>query len=212
MFASFACNEVQRDSGWIGNGLVEVPRDVGQHREVLVETDDDLMVIRAETVGYLPCFRMLTDRLEADGERLHGIKALCLANLLDQGDGDGTIDTAAQEGAHGDIRDEVMSHGVLKDIPHLGRHGGLVVVVLVKLVSPVATGREHGILEVDHSNMSGFESLDSAEEGLGEGVVLKRQVIDDRLTINGRHLGSTHQEALDLGTKGRKVASAVGFI
>ena len=142
MLARGLGDEVESHRRGVGHGLVEVPGDLGEHPEVLVQGDMDLVVVSAQAVGHFARLTVLAHLVEAHREGLDRVEAHRPTALLHERDGDGAVDAAAEEGADGNVGDEMVLDGVLEDLSDLCQQGGFVVDALtLEGVGPVGLDR-----------------------------------------------------------------------
>ena len=123
VFAGQLGNEVERDAGGPGDGLVLMPDEARQRVEEVLHADDDFVVLGADGlrdvagVGELAVFGFLV----ADGEGLDGPVEVA---LHESGDG-GRIDAAGEKHAERDVAHQTHADGLFQAVAALGDPGGV---------------------------------------------------------------------------------------
>ena len=123
MLAGQLRNEVERDAGGPGDGLVLMPDEAGQRVEEVVHADDDFVVLGADGLGDLAGIGELAEFgfLVADGEGLHRPVEVA---LHERGDGGG-IDAAGEEHAERHVAHQAHADGLFQALAALGDPGGV---------------------------------------------------------------------------------------
>ena len=116
-------NEVERDAGGPGDGLVFMPDEARQGVEEVLHADDDFGVLGSDGlrdvagVGELTVFGFLV----ANGEGLDGSVEVA---LHESGDG-GRIDAAGEKHAERDVAHETHADGLFEAVAAFGDPGGI---------------------------------------------------------------------------------------
>ena len=116
-------NEVERDAGRPGDGLVLMPDEARQGIEEVLHADDDFGVFGSDGLGDLTGVGEFTvfGLLIADGEGLDGAVEVA---LHESGDGGG-IDAAGEKHAERNVAHEAHADGLFQAVAAFGDPGGI---------------------------------------------------------------------------------------
>src|ERR1035441_2568295 len=200
-------NEVERDAGRPGDGLVFVPDEARQCVEKVFHADDDLGVFGPDGPGDVAGVGELTEFgfLVADGEGLDRSREVA---LHESGDG-GRIQAAGEKHTERDVAHETHADGLLEAVAAFGDPGGIAArlglgIRNVPVLADLGLRRRSG--EVEREVMAVHQLMDAAKEGAVFADVSKGQVFgEERLLELGRN-GRVFKEGLDFAGEGERAS------